>query len=193
MSLADFRSPWFSVKEAVLPFARFPGVDTLLGPEMRSTGEVMGWDRSFARAFLKAQLGAGTVLPTEGTVFISIKDADKGPQLVETAEMLTALGLSLMATRGTAAFLAAHGLKAEIANKAYEGGRTIVDLMKDSEIALVLNSTEGTQAVEDSRSLRNVALMDRIPYFTTLAASHAAAQAMTAAKEGDVTVRSLQA
>jgi carbamoyl-phosphate synthase large subunit len=104
MSLADFRQPWFSVKEAVLPFARFPGVDTLLGPEMRSTGEVMGWDRTFPGAFLKAQLGAGTTLPDAGTVFISIKDADKTPMLVETARMLTDLGLSLLATRGTAAF-----------------------------------------------------------------------------------------
>ncbi len=105
MTLADPAMPWFSVKEAVLPFARFPGVDTLLGPEMRSTGEVMGWDRSFPQAFLKAQLGAGTDLPTSGAVFISIKDADKTPDLIETARILTSLGFTLTATGGTAAFL----------------------------------------------------------------------------------------
>jgi carbamoyl-phosphate synthase large subunit len=192
MSLADFRQPWFSVKEAVLPFARFPGVDTLLGPEMRSTGEVMGWDRTFPRAFLKAQLGAGTHLPEAGTVFISIKDADKGPILVETARMLTDLGLTLLATRGTAAFLAEHGIASDTVNKAYEGGRTVVDIIKDGGVQLVLNTTEGAQAVEDSRSMRAVTLADKIPYYTTLAASHAAAQAMKAAREGELGVRSLQ-
>ncbi|MBF9028684.1 carbamoyl-phosphate synthase large subunit [Rhodobacterales bacterium FZCC0188] len=192
MSLSDFRTPWFSVKEAVLPFARFPGVDTLLGPEMRSTGEVMGWDRSFARAFLKAQLGVGTVLPTAGTVFLSIKDADKSPLLVETAQTLTDLGLKILATSGTAKFLADHGISSDVVNKAYEGGRTIVDMMKDGMVDLVLNTTEGAQAVEDSRSMRTVALYDKIPYYTTLAGSHAAALAMKAAREGDLAVRSLQ-
>ncbi|MEK6215670.1 MAG: ATP-grasp domain-containing protein, partial [Boseongicola sp.] len=192
MTLADFRTPWFSVKEAVLPFARFPGVDTLLGPEMRSTGEVMGWDRSFARAFLKAQLGAGTDLPETGVVFFSIKDADKTDQLIDTARMLCNLGLTILSTRGTAAFLTENGIPSNIVNKAYEGGRTVVDVMKDGEIALVMNTTEGAQAVEDSRSMRNVALMDKIPYFTTAAASHAAARAMVARREGELGVRSLQ-
>jgi carbamoyl-phosphate synthase large subunit len=192
MSLADFRTPWFSVKEAVLPFARFPGVDTLLGPEMRSTGEVMGWDRSFPRAFLKAQLGAGTVLPTEGTAFLSIKEADKGPELIETATMLKSLGLHILATSGTAAFLAEAGIESEVVNKQYEGGRTIVDVLKDGLVQLVMNTTEGAQAVEDSRSMRSVTLMDKIPYFTTLAGSHAAAQAMVSAKEGEIVVRALQ-
>ena len=192
MSLSDFRTPWFSVKEAVLPFARFPGVDTLLGPEMRSTGEVMGWDRSFARAFLKAQLGAGTVLPTAGTVFLSIKDADKSSLLVETAQTLTDLGLKILATSGTAKFLADHGISSDVVNKAYEGGRTIVDMMKDGMVDLVLNTTEGAQAVEDSRSMRTVALYDKIPYYATLAGSHAAALAMKAAREGELAVRSLQ-
>ncbi|MGB5560476.1 MAG: carbamoyl-phosphate synthase large subunit, partial [Paracoccaceae bacterium] len=191
-ALADFRTPWFSVKEAVMPFARFPGVDTLLGPEMRSTGEVMGWDRTFPRAFLKAQLGAGTVLPETGTVFLSIKETDKTPQLIETAKILLSLGLDICATRGTAAFLAQHDLPSAVVNKAYEGGRTIVDVMKDGGVALVMNTTEGAQAVEDSRSMRNVALMDKIPYFTTLAASHAAALAMKASREGELGVRSLQ-
>jgi len=191
-TLADPKTPWFSVKEAVLPFARFPGVDTLLGPEMRSTGEVMGWDRSFPRAFLKAQLGAGTVLPSGGTVFISIKEDDKTPVLVETAQILTKHGFKLLATRGTAAFLSSHAIDCEIVNKVYEGRPNIVDRLKDGDVTLVLNTTAGTQAVEDSRSMRNVALMDRIPYFTTLAASHAAAQAIEAQEEGDVGVRSLQ-
>ncbi|MHA7887041.1 carbamoyl-phosphate synthase large subunit [Roseicyclus sp.] len=192
LSLASYRTPWYSVKEAVLPFARFPGVDTLLGPEMRSTGEVMGWDRSFARAFLKAQLGAGTVLPEAGTVFISLKDADKGALLVETAETLRSLGMTILATRGTADFLKEHGIPSEIVNKAYEGGRSIVDIIKDGGVQLVLNTTEGAQAVEDSRSMRAVTLADKIPYFTTLAASHAAAQAMRASREGELAVRSLQ-
>ena len=192
LSLADFRTPWFSVKEAVLPFARFPGVDTLLGPEMRSTGEVMGWDRTFPRAFLKAQLGAGTQLPDGGTVFLSIKDADKTDQLVETAQTLTELGLTILATSGTAKFLEGHGIASDVVNKAYEGGRTIVDIMKDGMVSLVLNTTEGAQAVEDSRSMRSVALYDKIPYFTTLAASHAAALAMKASREGELGVRSLQ-
>ncbi|MEQ9038713.1 MAG: carbamoyl-phosphate synthase large subunit [Silicimonas sp.] len=192
MSLADFRTPWFSVKEAVLPFARFPGVDTLLGPEMRSTGEVMGWDRSFPRAFLKAQLGAGTHLPETGTVFLSIKDEDKTPQLVETAKILHGLGLNILATRGTASFLTENGIPSEVVNKAYEGGRTIVDVMKDGLVHLVMNTTEGAQAIEDSRSMRNVTLMDKIPYFTTAAAAHAAALAMASRAEGELGVRSLQ-
>ena len=192
MTLKEFRTPWYSVKEAVLPFARFQGVDTLLGPEMRSTGEVMGWDRSFARAFLKAQLGAGTMLPEEGTVFFSIKNADKTEELVETARTLNKLGLRILATRGTARFLTDNGIPSDIVNKVYEGGRTIIDVMKDGEVALVMNTTEGAQAIEDSRSMRNVTLMDRIPYFTTSAAIHAAALAMASRAEGELDVRSLQ-
>ena len=192
MSLADPDMPWFSVKEAVLPFARFPGVDTLLGPEMRSTGEVMGWDRSFPRAFLKAQMGAGVTLPTEGAVFLSIKDSDKTPELVETARTLVALGFSIVATRGTAAFLKENGLTCEVVNKVYEGRPNIVDRMKNGAIALVLNTTEGAQAVEDSRSMRTVALYDKIPYYTTAAASHAVALAMKNRGESELGVRSLQ-
>ena len=192
MALKDFRTPWFSVKEAVLPFARFPGVDTLLGPEMRSTGEVMGWDKSFDRAFLKAQLGAGTVLPETGAVFVSIREADKSDQFAETARILSNLGLTILATRGTTKFLSENGIESQTVNKVYEGGRTIVDMMKDGEVALVMNTTEGTRAIEDSRSLRNVALMDKIPYFTTAAGSHAAARAMASRTEGEITVKSLQ-
>ncbi|TRD22828.1 carbamoyl-phosphate synthase large subunit [Palleronia caenipelagi] len=193
MTLADPHMPWFSVKESVLPFARFPGVDTLLGPEMRSTGEVMGWDRDFATAFLKAQMGAGVVLPTSGTAFLSIKEADKTDQLVETARILTELGLSIIATDGTHAFLAENGIESRPVNKVYQGGRTIVDVMKDGEVDLVMNTTEGAQAVEDSRSMRAVALNDKIPYYTTLAGAHAAAQAMQAKRTDEIEVRALQA
>jgi carbamoyl-phosphate synthase large subunit len=193
MTLCDPNVPWFSVKEAVLPFARFPGVDTILGPEMRSTGEVMGWDRSFARAFLKAQMGAGVVLPTEGRAFISIKDADKGPDMAEAARILVGIGFTVLATRGTAAWLSSQGIPCEQVNKVYEGGRTIVDRLKDGDVALVMNTTEGNQSVGDSREIRSVALFDKIPYFTTAAGALAAAQAMQARNEGEVQVRALQA
>ncbi|SEP86820.1 carbamoyl-phosphate synthase large subunit [Thalassovita taeanensis] len=192
LTLADPNMPWFSVKEAVLPFARFPGVDTILGPEMRSTGEVMGWDVSFPLAFLKAQLGAGTDLPREGKVFISIKDADKTPQIIEAATILIALGFGIVATRGTASWLKENGAACEVVNKVYEGRPNIVDLLKDGQIALVMNTTEGAQAVDDSREIRSVALYDKIPYFTTAAGAHAAALAMKAREEGDVTVMALQ-
>ena len=177
-----------------MPFNRFPGVDTILGPEMRSTGEVMGWARNFARAFYKAQLGAGTVLPEAGSgaVFMSIKDADKGPEMLEAAQIVTELGFPILATRGTASWLQGQGIDAEPVNKVYEGGLTIVDRLKDGHVALVFNSTEGTAAVEDSRSIRAVALSDRIPYYTTAAGSHAAALAMQAREEGEVKVRALQ-
>jgi len=192
MTLADPKTPWFSVKEAVMPFARFPGVDTILGPEMRSTGEVMGWDRSFPRAFLKAQMGAGTHLPSEGRVFISIKEADKGPLMVEAAQILAELGFGIVATRGTASFLQEAGVACDVVNKVYEGRPNIVDMLKDGEIDLVFNTTEGAQAVEDSRDIRSVALYDKIPYFTTAAGSHSAALAIRAREEGEIGVRSLQ-
>ena len=192
MTLADPDMPWFSVKEAVLPFARFPGVDTILGPEMRSTGEVMGWDRSFARAFLKAQMGAGMILPTEGKAFISVKDSDKTVMMIDAANILIGMGFTVVATSGTAAWLSKNGVTCEKVNKVYEGRPNIVDLLKNGDISLVMNTTEGAQAVNDSREIRSVALYDRIPYFTTAAASHAAARAMKAREEGDLEVRSLQ-
>ena len=192
MTLADPDMPWFSVKEAVLPFARFPGVDTLLGPEMRSTGEVMGWDRSFAGAFLKAQMGAGMVLPSEGRAFISIKDADKGATMLEAARTLIEQGFTLVATGGTKAWLDGHGVACEAVNKVYEGRPHVVDLLKDGHVQLLMNTTEGAQAVEDSKEMRSVALYDKIPYFTTAAGAHAAALAIKAQAEGDVQVKSLQ-
>ena len=192
MSLADPMLPWFSVKEAVMPFARFPGVDTILGPEMRSTGEVMGWDRDFGRAFLKAQIGAGMKLPKEGCIFFSIKDKDKNTNLAETAQRLIKLGFSITATRGTAAFLQERNIPCKKINKVYEGRPNIVDSMKNGEIDLVMNTTEGTQAVKDSREIRSVALYDKIPYFTTAAAAHAAALAIQSQNEGEIEVKSLQ-
>lgn len=193
MTLADPITPWFSVKEAVLPFARFPGVDTLLGPEMRSTGEVMGWDRNFARAFLKAQMGAGTDLPTTGRVFLSVKDSDKTPALAQAARDLVTMGFDLVATSGTADFLDAQGVASTRVNKVYEGRPNIVDRLKNDEIAMVLNTTEGVQAIADSRDIRAVALYDKIPYFTTAAGSIAAVAAIKSREEGEVGVRSLQA
>ena len=193
LTLADPITPWFSVKEAVLPFARFPGVDTLLGPEMRSTGEVMGWDRNFPRAFLKAQLGAGVALPHDGRVFISVKDADKTDAMAQVARDLVAMGFALTATSGTADFLASQGVESTRVNKVYEGRPNIVDRLKDGEIAMVLNTTEGVQAIADSRDIRSVALYDKIPYFTTAAGSIAAVAAIRSREEGEVGVRSLQA
>ncbi|WP_170436488.1 carbamoyl-phosphate synthase large subunit [Ruegeria arenilitoris] len=192
MTLADPDMPWFSVKEAVLPFARFPGVDTILGPEMRSTGEVMGWDRDFPRAFLKAQMGAGMVLPSKGRAFISIKDADKGPAMIEAAQVLVEQGFSLVATRGTQTWLESKGVPCDVVNKVYEGRPDVVDMLKDGQVQLVMNTTEGAQAVEDSKAIRSIALYDKIPYYTTAAASHAAALAIKAQAEGDVEVKSLQ-
>ncbi|WP_424831250.1 carbamoyl-phosphate synthase large subunit [Ruegeria sp.] len=192
MTLADPDMPWFSVKEAVMPFARFPGVDTILGPEMRSTGEVMGWDRDFPRAFLKAQMGAGMVLPTSGRAFISIKDADKGVAMLEAAKVLADQGFTLVATRGTQSWLAEQGVTCDVVNKVYEGRPDVVDMLKDGQVQLVMNTTEGAQAVEDSKAIRSIALYDKIPYFTTAAASNAAALAIKAQAEGDVVVKSLQ-
>ena len=148
----------FAVKEAVLPFARFPGVDTLLGPEMRSTGEVMGFDKEFHKAFYKSQLGAGTVLPTSGKVFVSIKDEEKGATLKEIAECLVKMNFKIVATRGTAAFLADSGIKSVVVNKVYEGRPNIVDQIKDGDIALIFNTTSGARAVDDSRSMRAASL-----------------------------------
>lgn len=193
MTLADPMLPWFSVKEAVMPFARFPGVDTILGPEMRSTGEVMGWDRNFGRAFLKAQMGAGMDLPKSGKVFFSIKDDDKTDEMKEAATNLVELGFQIVATSGTSKWLSGVGIPCEKVNKVYEGRPNIVDHLKNAKIKLVINTTEGTQSINDSREIRSVALFDRIPYFTTAAAAIAAVMAMQARNEGDLMVKPLQA
>jgi len=184
--------PYYAVKEAVLPFNRFPGVDTLLGPEMRSTGEVMGLDKTFSRAFLKSQMGAGVDLPTEGNVFVSIKDSDKGDMILEAARSVANLGFKIIATRGTAEYLASNGIMSDVVNKVYEGRPNIVDMMKDGGIQLVFNTTEGVQSVEDSREIRSVALYDRIPYYTTAAGCRATARAMKGRTESEIEVHPLQ-
>jgi carbamoyl-phosphate synthase large subunit len=179
------------VKESVFPFARFPGVDTVLGPEMRSTGEVIGLDRSFDIAFAKSQLGGGTKVPRSGNVFISVRDGDKS-RVVDTARLLTDLGFNLTATGGTARFLQEKGLSAAKVNKVSEGRPHIVDAIKNGSIQLVFNTTEGAQALTDSRSLRRAALLHKVPYYTTLAGAIAAAQGIKAYIAGDLEVRALQ-
>jgi carbamoyl-phosphate synthase large subunit len=179
------------VKEAVFPFARFPGVDTVLGPEMRSTGEVMGLDRSFDIAFAKSQLGGGTNVPRSGTVFVSVRDVDK-PRILETVAELHALGFKIQSTGGTTRFLQANGVPAVKINKVSEGRPHIVDAIKNGSIQLVFNTTEGAQALADSKPLRRAALLHKTPYYTTLAGSIAAAQGVKAYISGDLEVRALQ-
>ena len=180
-----------SVKEAVFPFARFPGVDLLLGPEMKSTGEAMGIDSDFGRAFAKAQLGAGTVLPLEGVVFLSVRDRDKNALTAIAAE-LAGMGFRLVATSGTAKALSAAGVEVEAINKVHEGRPHIVDAIKNGEIQLVVNTTEGAQAIADSYELRRSALEYKIPYFTTIAGSQAMLRAIAALKSSSLAVATLQ-
>src|SRR5579864_2682860 len=180
-----------AVKEAVFPFARFPGVDLILGPEMKSTGEVMGLDSDFGRAFAKSQLGSGVSLPPEGRVFVSVRDHDKAG-VIEPCRRLVALGFSLVATRGTAETLRQAGLEVETVNKVAEGRPHIVDRMLSGEVQLVFNTTEGAQAIADSFSLRRTALTNEIPYYTTVAGARAAVQAIIALKTGSLEVAPLQ-
>ncbi|HPF22839.1 MAG TPA: carbamoyl-phosphate synthase large subunit [Hyphomonas sp.] len=180
-----------AIKEAVFPFARFPGVDPQLGPEMRSTGEVMGWDDDFGTAFLKSQMGGGIILPAEGAVFISVKDSDK-KGATEAARSLVELGFTIVATSGTAAHLEAQGLPVRRVNKVNEGQPHIVDAMINGEIQLVFNTTEGAASLADSASIRRTAVARKIPYFTTLAASIASVRAITSMKSREITVRALQ-
>jgi carbamoyl-phosphate synthase large subunit len=179
------------VKEAVFPFARFPGVDTVLGPEMKSTGEVMGIDRNFAIAFAKSQIGGGSRLPREGTVFVSVRDADK-PRVLETMRLLVSLGFGIIATSGTQRYLAEQGVPASKINKVLEGRPHIVDAIKNGGVQLVFNTTEGAPALADSRSLRRAALLHKVPYYTTLSGAVAAAQGIKAYLGGDFEVRALQ-
>jgi carbamoyl-phosphate synthase large subunit len=179
------------VKEAVFPFARFPGVDTVLGPEMKSTGEVMGIDRSFEIAFAKSQIGGGSRLPKDGTVFVSVRDADK-PRILEPVRLLAGLGFKVIATSGTQRFLRENGIAAEKVNKVLEGRPHIVDAIKNGGVQLVFNTTEGVTALADSRSLRRAALLHKVPYYTTLSGAVAAAQGIKAHLGGDLEVRALQ-
>src|SRR3954447_4808707 len=190
----DLKMPKFDhigVKEAVFPFARFPGVDTVLGPEMKSTGEVMGLDRSFDIAFAKSQLGGGSNVPRAGTVFVSVRDGDK-PRILETIKLLEKLGFKVVATGGTQRYLAQNGVRAEKVNKVLEGRPHIVDRIKNGGVQLVFNTTDGVTALTDSRSLRRAALLHKVPYYTTLAGAVAAAQGIKAQLEGDLQVRALQ-
>ena len=180
-----------AVKEAVFPFARFPGVDPVLGPEMKSTGEVMGIDADFATAFAKSQLAASTVLPQTGRVFISVKDSDK-PQIIDAARDLVSLGFELVATSGTELVLKAAGIPVTAVNKVAEGRPHIVDRIKDGEIALIFNTTEGLQSLKDSQSIRASALYGRVPYYTTAPASRAAVAAIAALRRHRLEVRPLQ-
>jgi len=190
-NLTERHLPHVAVKEAVFPFARFPGVDVFLGPEMKSTGEVMGIDTDFGRAFAKSQLGAGTDLPRSGTVFISIKDEDK-PAFIEICRNLVEDGFSILATGGTTAALQAAGVPATRINKVMEGRPHAVDAMLSGDIQLVFNTAKGAGAIKDSFSLRHTALTNKVPYYTTVAGSRAAAEAIRALRAGQLGVRTLQ-
>ncbi|MBD1547135.1 carbamoyl-phosphate synthase large subunit [Roseibium aggregatum] len=180
-----------AVKEAVFPFTRFPGVDTVLGPEMRSTGEVMGLNGAFSTAFAKSQIACGTGVPEKGTVFVSMRDPDKAG-VVEAVRMLEQAGFNIIATGGTQSFLQDKGISCKKINKVLEGRPHIVDAIKNGEVQLVFNTTEGAQALLDSRSMRQAALMNKVPYYTTLAGSVAAAKGIVAHKKGNLEVRPLQ-
>src|SRR6202008_4916499 len=187
------RAHHVGVKEAVFPFARFGDkVDTVLGPEMKSTGEVMGIDRDYNVAFAKSQLGGGTRLPKEGTLFVSVRDGDKA-RLLETMRLLDGLGVRVLATSGTQRYLAGAGLPAVKINKVAEGRPHIVDAIKNGDVQLVFNTTEGATALADSRSLRRAALLHKVPYYTTLSGAVAGALGIKAYLGGDFEVRALQA
>jgi len=182
--------PYFSVKEAVFPFNKFPGVDPILGPEMRSTGEVMGAGMSFGEAMLKSQLGAGSRLPTKGTVVITVKDSDKA-RAVAVARDLVALGFSVVATKGTGAAIAAAGIPVKLVNKVKDGRPHIADMVKGGEIQLVFTTVDETRtAIADSRYIRTAALANRVTYYTTMAGCEAATEALK--HQAGLTVHSLQ-
>ncbi len=182
---------YISVKEAVFPFVKFPGVDTLLGPEMKSTGEVMGIDYDFAHAFAKAQLGANVKLPLKGAVFVSVKDADK-KHIVEPARKISESGFKIVATRGTAAFLRDKGIECEVVNKVKEGRPHIVDAIKSHQIDMVFNTTFGAQSVADSYSIRRSALVYNVAYFTTISGIKAAVDGILAVQRESLDVKPLQ-
>ncbi|MBA3667807.1 MAG: carbamoyl phosphate synthase large subunit, partial [Sphingomonas sp.] len=180
-----------AIKESVFPFARFPGTDPILSPEMKSTGEVMGIDNNFDIAFAKSQLGGGVMLPNAGTVFISVKDSDK-VQIAPAAAKMAELGFTLIATGGTASYLIEQGLPVERVNKVAQGRPHVVDRIVDGDVQLVFNTTEGWQSLKDSQAIREAALKAKLPYFTTAAASLATARAIEALRSHALEVRSLQ-
>jgi carbamoyl-phosphate synthase large subunit len=195
--LADFQlddlsvAAHVAVKEAVFPFARFPNVDTILGPEMKSTGEVMGIDSSFERAFAKSQIGAGVILPEAGTVFLSIRDADK-KGIAALARRLTEMGFAIVATRGTAGRIRDAGLPVKVVNKVLEGRPHCVDAIRSGEIQLVINTASGAQSIADSFAIRRSALTRGVPHYTTMAGARAAVHAIAALKSGALEVAPLQ-
>ena len=191
MGLEEHKFDHIAVKEAVFPFARFPGVDPVLGPEMRSTGEVMGIDTDYATAFAKSQLGAGANLPTSGTVFVSVRDADK-EGIVSPVRALLEMGFKVVATGGTKRHLESHGIPCKKVNKVLEGRPHVVDAMKNSEVDIVFNTTEGAKALADSTSLRRTALLYHIPYYTTLQGAMAVTRAIEAIKADSLKVAPLQ-
>lgn len=182
---------YFSVKEAVLPFNRFPGVDVLLGPEMKSTGEVMGMDANVGLAFMKSQLGAGLRLPEKGNIFISVNDQDKD-RCTELARTFKELGFQLTATRGTARHLESRGIQAQKVNKVYEGRPNVIDMIKNNDIHMVINTSSGKREVRDSSSLRQAAVLYNIPYTTTMAGAEAVAMAIKEKFSCGLSVKSLQ-
>jgi carbamoyl-phosphate synthase large subunit len=189
--IPSYKTDYFAVKEAVLPFNRFPGVDILLGPEMRSTGEVIGLDKDFPRAFLKSQIAANTHLPLEGNVFISVKNKDK-VKMVTPAKELVEMGYTVLATGGTADFLKENGVEVTRINKVLEGRPHIVDAIKNDEIDLIFNTTEGAQSIKDSYELRRTALLDSIPYYTTSRGAISAMEAIKVLKSSTLEVKPLQ-
>jgi carbamoyl-phosphate synthase large subunit len=180
-----------SVKEAVFPFNKFPGVDTLLGPEMKSTGEVMGIDSSFGLAFAKAQLGGGMRLPKTGKVFISVRDEDKAGA-APIARKLHGVGFQIVATRGSAAYFEARGIPCEVVNKVQEGSPHVGDQIKDGKIAMVINTPTEAHSHADSYEIRRCALDCQVPYFTTIAGADAAAEGIEYLKEREFDVKALQ-
>jgi carbamoyl-phosphate synthase large subunit len=187
----DIVPAYYSVKEAVFPFVKFPGVDTILGPEMKSTGEVMGIGDSFAEAFAKSQLGANVKMPLSGNAFISVRDGDK-KHVVTAAEKLYKAGFGILATGGTAAFLEEKGIPVRRINKVMEGRPHIVDALKNGEVQLVINTTQGAQAVADSFSIRREALMHSVAYYTTATGANAAVDAIISLKSQELRVKPLQ-
>jgi carbamoyl-phosphate synthase large subunit len=177
--------PYYSVKEAVFPFNKFPDADPILGPEMKSTGEVMGTGRSFAEAYAKAQLASGVILPRHGTAFLSVRDRDK-PGGVKLAKILLERGFDIVATDGTALELAKHGILCRRVNKVREGRPHIVDMIKNDEISLIVNTTEGKRAIRESHSIRGAAVHRKVTYYTTLAAAMATSMSLDHLDGGDV-------
>jgi carbamoyl-phosphate synthase large subunit len=187
----DLSVSGFFVKTPVFPFVRFPGVDTLLGPEMKSTGEVMGGAETFGSAFAKAQMGAGQRLPDRGTAFISVNNQDK-PGVLPIARQLTELGFSILATRGTAAYLRANGVPADLVFKINEGRPHVGDELLNKRIALVINTPLGRESFFDDRAMRRIAMMQGVPAITTLTGADAAVSAIAAMRTEGLTVKSLQ-